>query len=191
MWTHAGKVIRVGRTWTSVDGIKHPYNWNSWTEEEKKAAGLINDTSLDPKPYDNRFYWGWNADKTSLIEKNIADVNEVDSEGNPVLDDDGNQVVTRGLKYNAIQQVKRTAGAKLSQTDWYCTRAYETGGSSAIPSSVSNYRTAVRTASKTIEDSINACDTLAKFMALYDVPVDEDGKPTGENAPINDWPEEI
>ena len=183
MWTHAGKVIRVGRTWTSVDGIKHPYNWNNWTEEEKKAAGLVNDTSLDPKPYDNRFYWGWNADKTSLIEKNIADVNEVDSEGNPVLDDDGNQVVTRGLKYNAIQQVKRTAGAKLSQTDWYVTRKAEAG--TAIPTAVSDYRTAVRTACKTIEDAITACDTHAKFMALYDVP---DG---GKVAPINDWPDEI
>jgi hypothetical protein len=27
-------------------------------------------------------------------------------------------------------------------------------------------------------------------MALYDVPVDGDGNPTG-NAPIHDWPEEI
>jgi hypothetical protein len=27
-------------------------------------------------------------------------------------------------------------------------------------------------------------------MALYDVPVDKDGNPTG-NAPINDWPKEI
>ena len=109
MWTHAGKVIRVGRTWTSVDGLKHPYNWNNWTEEEKKAAGLVNDTSLDPKPYDNRFYWGWNADKTSLIEKNIADVNEVDDDGKPILDDDGNQVVTLGLKSVAIAKTKTTA----------------------------------------------------------------------------------
>ena len=190
MWTHAGKVIRVGKAWTSVDGIKHPYNWNNWTEEEKKAAGLINDTSLDPKPYDNRFYWGWNADKTALIERNIADVNEVDPEGNAILDEDGNQVITRGLKYNAIQQVKRTAGGKLSQTDWYVTRKTEAG--TAIPTAVSDYRTAVRAKSKTIEDAIAACDTHAKFMALYDVPMDDQDppQPTG-NAPINDWPEEI
>ena len=189
MWVHAGKVIRVGRPWTSVDGIKHPSNWNNWTDEEKAAAGLTNDTSLDSKSYDNRFYWGWNADKTSLIEKNIADVNEVDDDGKPILDDDGNQVVTLGLKSVAIAKTKTTAGSILSKTDWYCTRAYETGGSSAIPSTVSNYRTAVRTASKTIEDAINACDTLAKFIALYDTPM-KDGKPTG-NAPINDWPDEI
>jgi hypothetical protein len=188
MWVHAGKVIRVGRPWTSVDGIKHPSNWNNWTDEEKAAAGLTNDTSLDPKSYDNRFYWGWNAEKTSLIERNIADVNEVDDDGKPILDADGNQVVTLGLKTVAVARTKETAGTRLSKTDWYVTRKAEAG--TAIPSTITDYRTAVRTASKTIEDAINACDTLAKFMAMYDVPVDKDGNPTG-NAPIYDWPEEI
>ena len=190
MWVHAGKVIRVGKAWTSVDGIQHPSNWNNWTDEEKAAAGLTNDTSLDPKPYDNRFYWGWNGDKTALIERSLADINEVDSEGNPILDEKGYQIITRGLKYNAIQQVKRTAGTKLSQTDWMVTRAYETGGSSAIPSTISNYRTAVRTASGIIETAITNAADLAAFMALYDTPVDSNGDPTG-NAPIHDWPEEI
>ena len=45
-------------------------------------------------------------------------------------------------------------------------------------------------ADRDLKDAITACDTLAKFIALYDVPVDGDGNPTG-NAPINDWPEEI
>ena len=188
MWVHAGKVIRVGRTWTSVDGIKHPYNWNNWTEEEKKAAGLVNDTSLDPKPYDNRFYWGWNAEKTSLIERSLADINEVDSEGNPILDEKGNQVITRGLKSVAITRTKETARSRLQSSDWLVTRQAETG--KQVSSTILDYRAAVRTASGTIEDKINACDTLAKFMALYDVPVDSNGDPTG-NAPINDWPDEI
>jgi len=190
MWVHTGKIVRVGKAWTSVDGIQHPSNWNNWTDEEKAAAGLTNDTSLDPKAYDNRFYWGWNGDKTALIERSLADINEVDSEGNPILDEKGNQIITRGLKYNAIQQTKRTAGTKLSQTDWMVTRAYETGGSSAIPSTISNYRTAVRTASGAIETAITNAADLAAFMALYDTPVDSNGNPTG-NAPIHDWPDEV
>ena len=38
--------------------------------------------------------------------------------------------------------------------------------------------------------AINAVKTHAKFMALYDTPVDSDGNPTG-NAPISDWPDAI
>ena len=185
MWKLGDIVIREGKSWRDSSGVTHPQTWARWTDDEKKAAGLT--FVADPKSYDNRFYWGWNADKTALIERSLTDINEVDAEGNPVLDEDGNQVVTRGLKYNAIQQAKRTAGAKLSQTDWYVTRKTEAG--TAIPTAVSDYRTAVRTKSKTIEDAITACDTLAKFIALYDVPM-KDGQPTG-NAPINDWPDEI
>ena len=42
----------------------------------------------------------------------------------------------------------------------------------------------------TIETAITNAADHAAFMALYDVPVDADGDPTG-NAPINDWPAEI
>jgi len=112
----------------------------------------------------------------------------VDEEGNPVLDEDGNQVVVRGLKWNAIQTVKAQAAGLLSATDWYVVRKSETD--EAIPADVLTYRAAVRTASNTIEAAITACDTHDAFMALYDTPVDAEGEPTG-NAPINDWPEAI
>jgi hypothetical protein len=188
MWKLGDVIIREGKAWTDNNGVTHPGVWARWTDDKKKAMGLT--FVADPKTWDNRFYWGWNADETSLIERNIADVNEVDDDGKPILDQDGNQLVTLGLKSIAITRTKETARGKLSQTDWYCTRAYETGGSSAIPSSVSDYRKAVRDKCKVIEDAITACDTHAKFMALYDTPVDSNGDPTG-NAPINDWPEEI
>ena len=186
MWKLGDKIIREGKSFTDNNGVTHPGVWARWTDDKKKAMGLT--FVADPKPHDNRFYWGWNADETALIERNIADVNEVDKDGKPILDDDGNQVVTLGLKSVAIARTKEKAGSILSKTDWYVTRKTEAG--TAIPDTVGNYRTAVRTKSKTIEDAINACDTLAKFIALYDTPM-KDGKPTNENAPINDWPDEI
>ena len=182
MWTYLSKVIRVGRGWTDANGVKHPATWNRWTDAEKTAHGLAWDASLQPVAFDNRFYWDANTPKA------LDDVNEVDDDGNPILDTDGNQVITRGLKYNAIQQVKRTASDKLSQTDWMVTRKAEAG--TAIPSTVGDYRTAVRTASGTIETAITNAADLAAFMALYDTPVDSNSDPTG-NAPINDWPDEI
>ncbi len=115
-------------------------------------------------------------------------MNGVDEDGNPVLDEDGVQVVTKGLKSNAIAQVKATAAGLLQPTDWYVTRKAETA--TAIPSAILDYRAAVRTASGAIETAIVGATTLEALMALYDVPVDAEGNPTG-NAPINDWPETI
>jgi hypothetical protein len=155
------------------------------TDAEKKAAGLT--YVADPKPWDNRFYHGWDSEEKNLVERKIDDEDATDESGNKLKDENGNQVVNLGLKSVAIAKTKQMAEGLLQKTDWYVIRKSEAG--TAIPSSVTTYRTAVRTACKTIEDAITACDTHAKFMALYDVPVDGKGLPTG-NAPINDWPDE-
>lgn len=186
MWKLGDTIIREGKSFTDSNGVTHPGVWARWTDDKKKAMGLT--YVADPKTWDNRFYWGWNADETALIERNIADVNEVDDDGKAILDESGNQIVTLGLKSVAITRTKETARGKLSQTDWYITRKTEAG--TAIPDTVGNYRTAVRDKCKAIEDAITACDTHAKFMALYNTPVDSNGDPTG-NAPIHDWPDEI
>jgi hypothetical protein len=183
MWTYLGKVIRVGRGWTDANGVKHPATWNRWTDAEKTAHGLVWNASLQPVPFDNRFYW------SAGVEKALDDVDAVDEDGNAVLDIDGNQVITRGLKYNAIQQTKTTAAGLLAPTDWYIVRKAE-DADAVIPSEVSTFRAAVRTASNTIETAISDCTTLEAFKSLYDAPVDADGMPTG-NAPINNWPEAI
>ena len=180
MWTYTGLRIREGRGWTDNSGVKHPAQWTRWTAEEKAAKGLV--WVDDPVQYDSRFYTGDGTPKA------LDDVNAVDEDGNPVLDENGVQIVTKGLKSNAIAQVKATAGGLLRSTDWMVTRKAETG--TEVPSAVGDYRTDVRTASEAIETAIAGVTTLEAFMALYDAPVDADGMPTG-NAPINDWPDAI
>ena len=184
-WKLGDKIIREGRSWIGSDGTQYSSAWGKMTDGEKESKGLK--FFPDPKPWDNRFYWGWDADEKNLIERKIDDEDATDGSGKKLKDEKGNQVINYGLKSLAIASTKTTARTKLNDSDWYITRKAEAG--TAIPTTVSNYRTAVRTACKTIEDAINACDTHAKFMALYDPPVDEKGMPTG-NAPINDWPDE-
>ena len=179
MWKYGETVIRVGRSWTNNDGITHPRNWANWSDADKAAAGLVWED--DTAPFDSRFYWS--AD----VPKNIDDVNEVDEDGNPLLDEDGVQVVTKGLKSNAIALVKTQAGGLLAPTDWMVIKAAEVADYT-VPTDVTTYRAAVRAASNTIEAAITAAADHAAFMALYDTPVDADGNPTG-NAPINDFPE--
>ena len=182
MYKYGETVIRVGRSWVDNDGIKHPTQWaTAWSTEEKTAHGLVWED--DPAPFDNRFYWS--AD----VPKNIDDVNEVDEDGNPLLDENGDQVVSLGLKSAAKDKVKRQAGGLLAPTDWMVIKASEVADYS-VPADITTYRAAVRTASNTIEAAIDAVTDLNGFKALYDAPVDADGNPTG-NAPINDFPEAI
>jgi hypothetical protein len=178
-WTFNGKIIREGRSWTDNDGIKHPTNWGRWSDAEKEAAGLV--WKDDPAPFDNRFWW--DADTPKALD----DVPAVDENGDPVLDEKGNQIITLGLKSVHKAIVKQQAGGLLTKTDWYVTRQAETG--EAIPQAVLDYRSAVRAASNAIENAIDGAADHAAFVALFEIPIDADGKPTG-NAPINNWPEE-
>lgn len=179
-YKYSGRIIRAGKAWVDNDGIQHPSNWMVWDDATKTAKGLVWED--DPASFDGRFYW------SAGVAKSLDDVNEVDEDGNAINDADGNQIVTLGLKSNAIATVKAQAGGLLAPTDWMVVRSAENG--TDIPADVLAYRAAVRLASETIETAITAVTTLDAFIALYDVPVDADGNPTG-NAPINDWPDAI
>ena len=184
-----GTIVQIGKSWVDDNNIRHPTNWNIWTDTKKQEVGLKwEDPPASEAPFDSRFYNGRETDGT-LIEKNLTDRNEVDSDGKPVLDPDGNQCVTEGLKTIWIRQTKRTAQEKLNKHDWMITRKSEKG--TAVPSDVTTYRDAVRTKCASIETAINNCSNLTQFMALFDAPVDGDGNLTGDPAPINDFPDEI
>jgi len=181
MWTYNGKHIREGRSWVNADGITHPTSWGRWSDAEKTSKGMV---WVDPAPsFDNRFWWDANTPKA------LDDVNEVDEDGNAILDEDGVQVVTLGLKSTWINTIKSQAGGLLSNSDWYIIR-YQEDNTKTVPTDIATYRAAVRTASDTIETAITNAADHAAFVALFNTPVDADGNPTG-NAPIANWPEGI
>ena len=183
-----GTIIKAGQGWTDDNNIVHPSNWMIWSDTYKKAVGLTwEDSPASEAPFDNRFYWGRKKDGT-LIERSLTDVNEVDSDGNKIIDPITNQqMVTKGLKTIWIEKTKQTANELLSKTDWMITRKTEKG--TAIPDATTKYRDSVRTACNTIETKINNCSNLKEFMALFDTPVDGDGNATG-NPPMFDFPKE-
>ena len=177
------RYLKVGKAWQDDDGFKHPYNWSSsWSADDLKKWGVTFEADVDTS-YDNRFYW------SKGIERKLADENVVDADGKAVNDPTtGKQMVQLGLKSIWVAQTKTTANGLLSSSDWYVTRKAE--ADTAIPSDIGKYRTDVRTASKTIEDKINACADLDAFKALFVVPTDSDGEPSGK-APIYDYPDEV
>jgi len=123
----------------------------------------------------------------SASEKVAAGVNEVDGNGDPLLDDEGNQVVTRGVKWNLKQEVKSQQGSLLSQTDWAIVRKADKG--TAIPSNIQTWRDGIRTKATQMETAIdNAADTDAVAALFVSYTTNEDGSVT-KSGILYDWPE--
>src|SRR5210317_2362223 len=136
-WKYNNTIIRAGRSWQDDNSITHPSTWMRWSDDYKVTMGLVWED--DPAPFDSRFYWA--AD----LPKALDDVNEVDEDGNALLDADGNQVVTLGLKSQYKAQTKTTAASLLAPSDWQVIKATEVANYS-VPADISQYRTDVRTA---------------------------------------------
>ena len=160
-----GKPLPVDVPFTSGD-VNYPANWLRLTTKAEKEAIGITEVADDPV-YDSRFYWG---DGTA---KALDDVNEKDEDGNLLKDENGNQVVTLGVKSVLKAQEKATAGSLLAKYDWYVIRKAE--ASKAIPTAIKTYRTAVRTACATRETEIDNCADTAALVTLYGATYDKDG----------------
>ena len=168
-----GNPLAVDVPFTHGD-IHYPANWLRLSTADEKTALGITEVADDPV-YDSRFYWGNGTAKT------LTDTNEVDDNGDPVLDENGDQVVTLGVKSILKAQEKVTAGSLLAKYDWYVIRKAET--SKAIPTTIKTYRTAVRTACLTRETEIDACADTAALVTLYSSK--EDGTPNMTQYPVD------
>ena len=187
MWKHNGRTIRVGKAWTADNGVQNPANWHIWSASEKVAAGVVE--IAEESPPDSRLYnWSMGSDgKITKTAKSLADVNEVDGNGDPLLDGEGNQVVTRGVKWNLKQEVKNQQGALLAQTDWAIVRKADNG--TAIPSNIQTWRNGIRTKATQMETAIdNATDTdaVAALSLTYTIESDDSVTKSGI---LYDWPE--
>ena len=153
-----GSPLAVDVAFKTSDGTQYPANWLRLSTADEKTALGITEVSDDPV-YDSRFYWGNGTAKT------LTDTNEVDENGDPLLDENGDQVVTLGVKSVLKAQEKAIAGSYLSKYDWYVVRKAEK--STAIPTAISTYRDGVRTACNTRETEIDACVDTAALVTLY------------------------
>jgi hypothetical protein len=152
----------------SHNDIQYPANWlRLSTAEEKIALGITE--VADAPTYDSRFYKGDGSARA------LDDVNATDENGDPVLDENGDQVVILGVKSILKAQEKVTAQSLLAQYDWYIVRKAEK--SIAIPTAITTYRDGVRTACDTREKEIDACADTAALVTLYGS-TEKDGKVT-------------
>jgi hypothetical protein len=171
-----------------------------WTDTQRKELGIVpivtSGSHLNTKYYTEHNHSDAVAeDGNSVIrtigvkakDRALEDINEVDEDGEPLLDDDGIQVITRGLKYNAIQDVKKQQGYFLTSTDWYIIRKADNG--TVIPPAIQTWRDAIRTDATRIENAIIAVSTMDQFIALHENTYNED-RTVDVIATVNSWTEE-
>ncbi len=119
-WLYNGTVIKAGKSWvgsatdeegTTID-VVHPKNWMIWSDEDKTSNGLVWQDDEDTS-YDSTFYWAKD------VPKSLEDTNNVDDDGNPMLDDDGNQT-SRGAAPNPknLGDAPRPKTVASNNTNW-------------------------------------------------------------------------
>ena len=159
-----GKPLPVDVPFKTSNGRQYPANWLRLATADEKAAIGITEVADDPI-YDSRFYWG---DGTA---KALADRTETTN---------GVEYTILGVKSVLKAQEKATAGSLLAKYDWYVVRKAEK--STAIPTAITTYRDAVRTACDTREKEIDACSDTAALVTLYGSK--EDGTPNMTQYPV-------
>ena len=181
----------------TVDEISHPRAiFTAWTDADRRNIGIY--TVQQAEKLDARFYIPKNptyaVSGTDVIEtieksadKELTDTNDVDENGDPVLDDHGNQTVTLGLKSKAKLRADVYANRLLHIFDWLVQR--KVTADTAIPSDVTTYMAAVRTAHASICTAIDNASDLDAFIVLHTDEYNEDGTLKTVRK-VNDWPDD-
>jgi len=172
-----------------------------WTNEEREAIGIYevefdNTNKKDEKWYNNTnqsfaFAGGKiTASYGSATAKAHADTlwtSQDKTDGKIPDGKDVGDVAVEGLKTVLIRNIKAQAAGILQDTDWYITRKADAG--TAVPSSITTHRAAVRTKAAEQETQItNAADTPALETLYTYVNTADEGDPRVIERPLGELP---
>jgi len=181
----------------TIGGVQHPANiFSAWTKAQKMAIGIYDYVEVGANP-DSKYYNLGTG--TTVIDndagtvtktytnnaKNLDDVNEVDENDDPILDENGDQVVTLGVKSVEKARIKTVAAGLLQGSDWMIIREAE--GGTAVASDIATYRAAVRTKSNSMETAIDGAADTDAMIALDTTTYHANGA-IDTVATLQDWP---
>jgi hypothetical protein len=185
----------------TLNGNQYPADiFTKWSVEEKNAIGIYEVEYDHSNKKDEGYFINTNEqfkfENNKVISyfgtatpKQLEDVNAVDEDGKPILQD-GVQVVIKGLKSQKIQIVKQQASGLLAPTDWYVVKANEVEGYT-IPTAISTFRTEVRAVSNQQEAQIKSCTTVEQLKALYEYTNTGTEESPIYTRPLAEYPKEI
>ena len=170
LWSQAElNAIGIYEVITDSTNYKDPAYYNNTNEQYNFADGQVTKS------------WG------TATAKRLNDENAVDEDGNPVLDDDGVQLINYGLKTEKKRIVKQQASGLLAPTDWYVVKSTEVADYD-VPANILSFRADVRSKSNEMETQIDNCTTVDELKGLYQYTTQEDGTQT---RPMPEFPKEI
>ena len=179
-----------------LNDIQYPQDiFYKWTKDEKEAIGIYEVITDSSNFKDKAYYNNTNEEYTftdnqvvrswgTATSKRLEDENAVDENGDPVLDDDGKQIINYGLKTEKKRIVKQQASGLLAPTDWYVVKATEVADYN-VPENITTFRADVRSKSNEMETQIDACNNVDELKALYEYTEQEDGTIT---RPLAEFP---
>ena len=184
-----------------IDDIRHPRAiFTVWSDADLKAIGIVPVTTSGSH-LDARFYIEKNEvfalaeDGNSVIrtigekatDKKLTDTDNVDENGDPILDDHDNQRISLGLKSQAKLKADTIAHGLIKGFGWLIQR--KVTADTAIPSDVTTYMAAVRTAHASICTAIDNAGDMDTFIVLHTDEYNDDGSLKTVQK-INDWPDD-
>ena len=174
----------------TIGGVQYPQNIHRlWTESELNAIGIYTVVEDNTNRKDEEWYTNTNqtlafaggvvtASYGTATAKAIADRNGTDEDGvelDPV-------VVIKGLKTVKKEIFDRQAAGLLAKYDWYIIR--NTEASTAIPSAITDYRTAVRAKCNSMQTQVDGAANVDALAALFAYTT-TDGV---TSRPLGEWP---
>ena len=150
--------------------------YSLWSKEEKEAIGLYEVVYDNSNKRDGDWYINTNetlsfadgvvtASYGSATARLLEDRNEVDDDDNPLLDDLGNQVVTKGLKTIKKEMIDRQCAGLLQDSDWRVIKAKETG--TTMDAGWKSWRASVRTKCNSMQDQIDGASDVDALATLF------------------------
>ena len=164
--------------------------FSKWTKDEKEAIGIYEVETDSTNFKDEKWYTNTNESYAfgsgkvtrswgTATAKAHADslYTNQDKTDNLIPDDkDVGDVKVEGLKTILIRKVKKQAAQILQDTDWYVIRKADAG--TAVPSSITTHRAAVRTKAAEMETAITNASNTPALETLYTYTKQEDGAVT-------------
>ena len=150
--------------------------YSLWSKEEKESIGLYEVVYDNTNKRDEAYYINTNetlsfadgvvtASYGSATARLLEDRNEVDEDDNPLLDSDGNQVVTKGLKTIKKEMIDRQCAGLLQDSDWRVIKAKETGAT--MDAGWKTWRASVRTKCNSMQDQIDGASDVDALATLF------------------------